>query len=254
MAAPDGVVDVADAGDAADDVELEVDSALEEDEVDLSFAGPEPVPAAAWHQRTLDLASAYLPLIMMALLAAGTWWLVRNAPTGEPRREESAPRHEADYVMTDFVIQRFGSGGALRTEIDGARLRHYADDDTLEIDEARIRAVGADGVVTVATARRALANGDGSEIQLIGDAHIARPAQGKEEAIDFRSDFLHAFRNIERVRSHLPVVVTQGGSAIRASGGMEYDNLARVVDFKGRTSAVFRPPARARPSVPQALP
>ncbi len=99
-------------------------------------------------------------------------------------------------------------------------------------------------------ARRALANGDGSEVQLIGDAHVVRPARGKEEAIDFRSEFLQAFRNLERVRSQVPVVVTQGGSSVRA-GGMEYDNLTRVVDLKGHTSAVFRPPARAqRPGSP----
>ena len=38
----------------------------DDDEVDLSFAGPEPVAAAPWYLRLFDLASAYLPLIMMA--------------------------------------------------------------------------------------------------------------------------------------------------------------------------------------------
>lgn len=243
MSHPDGLAEAP--GAAADVDEIEPDASLDEGDVDLSFAGPEPAPAAAWSARALDLVSAYLPLILMAMLAAGTWWLVRNAPTGEPQRPAVVPKHEADYVMTDFVIRRFGADGALRTQIEGARLRHYADDDTLEIDEARIRAIDAAGVVTLASARRALANGDGSEVQLLGDAHVARPAQGQAEAIDFRSEFLHAFRNIERVRSHLPVVVTQGTSAVRATG-MEYDNLARVIDLKGHTSATFQPPARRR--------
>lgn len=214
---------------------------FEDDDVDLSFAGPEPVAAAAWPWRLLDLASAYLPLLMMAVLAAGTWWLVRNAPSVDVRRAAAAPRHEADYRMTRFVVQRFGADGSLRTQIEGDQLRHYPDDDTLEIDTARIRAIGADGSVTLASARRALANGDGSEVQLLGDAHVVRPATGKEQAIDFRGEFLHAFRNIEQVRSHLPVVVTQGSSVVRADG-MNYDNLARVVELKGRSRAVFSPP------------
>ena len=217
---------------------------LEDDDVvDLSFAGPEPVAAAPWPFRLLDLVSAYLPLLMMAVLASGTWWLVRNAPgVGAPR--EAAPlRHEADYTMTRFVVQRFGRDGALRTEIEGERLRHFPDDNTLEIEQARIRAIGSDGVVTVANARKALANGDGSEVQLLGDAHVVRPAHGKEEQIEFRSDFLHAFRNVEQLRSHLPVVVTQGQSVVRAEG-MEYDNLARVVELKGRTSGTFITPRR----------
>lgn len=213
-------------------------------EVDLSFAGPEPVAAASWPLRLLDLATAYMPLLMMALLASGTWWLVRNAPVVEAPRAPPAPRHEADYVMTRFTVQRFGADGALRTQIEGERLRHFPDNDTLEIDDARIRAVANDGAVTLAAARRALANGDGSEVQLLGDARVTRPPTGKEQAIEFRGEFLHAFRNIEQLRSHLPVVVTQGASIIRAQG-MAYDNLSRVVDLKGRSSATFVSPQRA---------
>ena len=216
----------------------------DDDEVDLSFAGPEPVAAAPWPLRLLDLASAYLPLLMMAVLAAGTWWLVRNAPSAESAPPEVAPRHEPDYEMTRFVVQRFAKDGTLRSQIEGERLRHFPDNDTLEVDQARIRAVGSDGVVTIAVARRALANGDGSEVQLLGDARVMRPAHGSEQGIEFRGEFLHAFRNVERVRSHLPVVVTQGDTVVRADG-MEYDNLSRVVDLKGRTRAVFVGPRRA---------
>ena len=222
------------------DADVATGTGLDEDDpVDLSFAGPEPVvPTAPWYLRLFDLASAYLPLVMMAVLAAGTWWLVRNAPTFEGPRAAAAPRHEPDYVMTRFVVQRFAADGTLRTQIEGDTLRHYPDDDTLEIDAARIRAIADNGSVTLATARRALANGDGSEVQLLGDARVNRPASDKEEAVEFRSEFLHAFRNVEQVRSHLPVVMTQGTSIVRASS-MNYDNLSRAVEFKGRASASF---------------
>jgi lipopolysaccharide export system protein LptC len=217
----------------------------EDDPVDFSFAGPESVvPAAApWYARLFDLASAYLPLLLMAVLAAGTWWLVRNAPVTETHRDAAPLRHEADYVMTHFVVQRFAPDGSLRSQIEGAQLRHYPDDDTLEIDDARIRAVGDDGAVALASAKRALANGDGSEVQLIGDAQVRRPANGKQEEVEFRSEFLHAFRNVEQVRTNQPVVVTQGTSVVRAEG-MEYDNLSRVVELKGHSTATFVPPKR----------
>ena len=213
----------------------------DDDEVDLSFAGPEPVAAAPWPLRLLDLASAYLPLLMMAALAAGTWWLVRNAPSVEVPQAAVAPRHEPDYEMMNFLVQRFAKDGTLRTQLEGKRLRHFPDNDTLEIDQARIRSIGSDGVVTIAVADRALANGDGSEVQLLGDARITRPAHGDQQEVEFRSDFLHAFRNVEQVRTHLPVVVTQGESIVRA-GGMDYDNLTRIVDLKGHTSATFVSP------------
>ena len=229
---------------ALPDEEVPASGLEEDDEVDLSFAGPEPVvPTAPWHLRLFDLVSAYLPLVMMAVLAAGTWWLVRNAPTFEAPRAAASPRHEPDYVMTGFVVQRFAADGTLRTQIEGDTLRHYPDDDTLEIDAARIRAIGDNGTVTTATARRALANGDGSEVQLLGDARVNRPASDKEEAVEFRSEFLHALRNVEQVRSHLPVVMTQGAKVVRASS-MNYDNLSRQVEFTGRASATFPPRRR----------
>ena len=217
---------------------------LEDDDVDLSFAGPEPVATASWPARVLDVVSAYLPLLMMAVLALGTWWLVRNAPTVEAPRETVAPRHEPDYEMTNFVVQRFAKDGTLRTQLEGDRLRHFPDNDTLEIDRARLRAIDKDGIVTLATANRALANGDGSEVQLLGDARVVRPAHDNQEEIEFRGEFLHAFRNVEQVRSHLPVTVTQGESVVHADG-MAYDNLARVIDLHGRTRATFVSPRKS---------
>ena len=98
--------------------------------------------------------------------------------------------------------------------------------------------------VTLATAKRALANGDGSEVQLLGDARVNRPATAKEEAVEFRGEFLHAFRNVEVVRSHLPVVMTQGTNIVRAAT-MNYDNLSQVVQFQGRASATFAAKTRS---------
>ena len=209
-----------------------------------ALAAPAPVSQAAllrWHRRALDAVSAYLPVLLMALLALGTWWLVKNTPLFETERTSPPLTHEPDYTMSQFMVQRFGPDGAMRIQIEGDLMRHYPDTDTLEIDNPRIRAVGPDGHVTVATARRALSNGDGSEVQLSGGAHVVRLATAKGAAIEFRGEFLHAFISTERVRSHLPVVVTQGATEIRADA-MAYDNLAGVLDFSGRVRAVFAPP------------
>ena len=55
-----------------------------------------------------------------------------------------------------------------------------------------------------------MANGDGSEVQLLGGARVDS-AGPRGEPIEFRGEFLHAFLNTERVRSHLPVMVTSDG-------------------------------------------
>ena len=200
----------------------------------------------AWVDRAIEAATTYLPLLLRAMLALGTWWWVKSTPLFDTGRPEVAPRHVADYTMNQFTVQRFARDGVLRAQIEGDVLRHYPDTDTLEIDNPRIRAIGPDGRISVATAYRAISNADGSEVQLAGGAHVVRLATAKDAAIEFRGEFLHAFLNTERVRSHLPVVVTQGATEIRADA-MAYDNLAGVLDFKGRVHAVFAPPEAKAP-------
>ena len=207
-----------------------------------AFAQAAALPRAArhrrWPQRIAGVLMAYLPLLVMAALALGTWWLVKNTPVAEGAATEAAPRHEPDYTMRAFTVQRFAADGTMRTQIDGDVAMHYPDTDTLEIENPRIRAIAPNGRVTLASAQRALANGDGSEVQLLVGARVIREATPDEQAIDFRSDFLHLFVNTERVRTHLPVRVTQGATELQAAG-MEYDNLARVVELRGRMRGVF---------------
>lgn len=216
---------------------------------DLAVLAPAPATdqrrlRLPWHLRLLESATAYLPVLLMGVLALGTWWLVTISPAPQEVSEPAPPRHEPDYTMQRFAVQRFAADGRLKVQIEGAELRHYPDTDALEIENPLIRAFGPDGRVTVASAIRALSNGDGSEVQLFGSAQVQREAQRPQDRVEFRSEFLHAFLDTERVRSHLPVVVRQGGTELRADG-MEYDNLARTVELKGRQRATFAPRARS---------
>ena len=161
---------------------------------------------------------------------------VRNEPHEMPRFAADARGR-----FLGAVRKRAVSAQELRVQIDGEQLRHYPDTDRLEIDTVHIRATGNDGAVTQATARRAIANADATEVQLLGGAHVTSNAGG--EPIEFRGEFLHAFLATERLRSHLPVQVTRGGSVLRAAG-MEYDHLARTLSLQGPMRAVFVPRAR----------
>jgi len=202
---------------------------------------PAPAPARQpWHWQLLQLASTYLPVMLMALLAVGTWWLVKNTAPVVDERPVAAPRHEPDYRMHNFSVQRYTPAGTLEAQIEGSELRHYPDDDTVEVDQVRLRAIDEEGRASVATARQALTNGGATEVQLLGQAELVREADAKEAAIHFRSEYLHAFLDTERVFTNKPVTVTQGGTELRADG-MEYTHQDGVIRFSGRTRAVFEP-------------
>lgn len=195
--------------------------------------------ALPWPARVVDSLASYLPLLVMALLALGSWWLVRNTPLPEVARAPAPVRHEADYTMERFSVQRFAAEGQLRAQIEGETLLHFPDTDTLEIERPTVRAHSPDGSLLLASAQRALSNSDASEVQLLGDARITRHATAAgDEGLTFRGEFLHAFLKTEQLRSHLPVTVTRGGTVIRADG-FEYDHLQRVVVMSGRVRASF---------------
>ncbi|MFO1326354.1 MAG: LPS export ABC transporter periplasmic protein LptC [Rubrivivax sp.] len=198
-----------------------------------------------WMLRLRDALSSYLPLLMMALLALGTWWLVKHTPPPPAAPAASAVRREPDYTMTQFAVERFDRSGRLRVRVDGERMRHYPDTGRYEVDEARIRAIGSDGSVTVATARRALANADLSELQLHGGAQVVHQSPRLAE-VQIRSEFLHAFLVTERVRTHLPVQVNEGSNRFEAAG-LEYDHPRRLLELKGRQRAHYEPAAKALP-------
>ena len=201
-----------------------------------------PVLRQGWERFTL-----YLPILLMGLLALGTWWLVRNASAPIAAAAVPGNRHQPDYFMKVFSVKSFDATGRMQSEMKGDVARHFPDTDTLEIDNAHMRSVSPQGLLTVATADRALSNADGSEVQLFGNAVVTREAvpggAGKAQPrLEFRGEFLHAFTNVERVRSDQPVVLIRGNDRFTADA-MEYDNLDQVLQLHGRVRGVLMPPA-----------
>lgn len=208
------------------------------------------LPRRTWHwvRDTWDQLAIYLPIILMGVLALGTYWLASNTPAllgGS--QEEPPPKHEPDYFMRNFSLKTFEPGGRLKSEVFGTEARHYPDTDTLEIDNPRVRAYDEGGALTVATGRMAISNGDGSEVQLMGNAVVTRhPAPDSEvPRMEFRGEFLHAFVNTERVKSHKPVTLIRGSDRFTADS-LDYDNLDRVANLRGRVRGTLVPAPQKR--------
>lgn len=199
--------------------------------------------AALWYRTTM-----YLPGVLITLLALGTWWLARNTPMLGPLAAAAQVKHEPDYFLRNFAVKNFDPSGQLQSEVAGKEARHFPDTDVLEIDNARIRSF-KQGRLTTATSNRAYSNGDGSQVQLVGNAVVVREAstnaQGAAQPrMEFRGEFLHAFLNTERVVSTKPVTITRGNDQFTADA-LQYDNLDRVVSLQGRVKGILMP--RAKP-------
>ena len=186
--------------------------------------------------------SVYVPLILMGVIALGTYWLARNTPSFGGPEPVQPVTHDPDSYMRRFSVKTFDAAGRLKSEVYGNEARHFPDTDTLEIDEPRIRSYNDRGELTVATAHRALTNGDASEAQLFGNAvvirHAVPNAAQERPTLEVRGEFLHAFLNTERVISNKPVELLRGSDRITGDS-MDYDNLNRVLVLNGRVHALL---------------
>ena len=193
---------------------------------------------AAW-----DRLSLYLPIALMAVLALGTYWLVRSTPVFTAPESEKVATHDPDYFMKTFSVKTFDATGRLKSEVSGVEARHFPDTDTVEIDQVHIRSYNDQGQLTTATANRALTNADGSEVQLFGNALVVREAVvGKKSAprLEFKGEFLHAFMNTEQVKSNKPVQLMRGKDSF-VGDSMDYDGLGQVMQLQGRVKGILIP-------------
>lgn len=192
-----------------------------------------------------EFASVYLPVILMGIIALGTYWLARNTPTAEPAPTPAKVTHDPDSYMRHFSIKTFDPGGRLKNEVYGVEARHYPDTDTVEIDGPRMRSIGQDGGVTIASAKLAVSNGDASEVQLIGNAVVTRDATSeasgqRKPRLEIRGEYLHVYVNTERITSNKPVQITRGDDRL-AGDTLSFDNVTDVLEMGGHVHATVAP-------------
>jgi lipopolysaccharide export system protein LptC len=200
----------------------------------------------ALHQ-VAHLASLYLPIMLMGVLAMGSWWLSRNTPAVAAEQIAKPPKHEPDYMLTKFVTHSFDKHGQLISELRGEKARHYPDTDVLEIDGVVTRSFKDKRIVT-SSANRAYSNGDGSEVQLVGEALVVREAQkdasGKLAVtrLEIRSEFLHAFDHTQILKTHKPATIVRGDDKFSADS-LVYDHVQGIAEMTGRVKATLAPKA-----------
>jgi lipopolysaccharide export system protein LptC len=193
-----------------------------------------------------DRITIYLPMLLMLLLALGTYWLMRSAPLFATPRAQKEVRRDPDYEMKRFSVKTFDQEGRLKSEVYGDQAWHYPHNDVLEISGVQIRSYNIErGYYTLATALRAITTSQAKEVELIGKAHVLRPAvvdkQGQPlPRVSFRSEYLHAFLDEERVLSNKPVELMHGESRIEAQS-LNYSKYDQVIELRGRVRGTLLP-------------
>jgi len=188
----------------------------------------------------IDRVVLALPLLMVAVLALGSYWMVRSAPgadTGElPRPPDDTP----DYLIEGFTVQKFDASGRLNALLQGASAQRLPDAPWIEIQKFTFLSTDAQGRIKRASADQGLSSQDNNEFQLSGHALMVREAHptGDYPRLEIRGDFLHVWTEPEKVESDKPVQLVHGKHRIRADS-LQYDGTTRTLQMDGRVQAIL---------------
>jgi len=201
-----------------------------------------PSRGLTWRGRLSEAVAAYLPVLLMGMLAALTWWLVKNTPTPGEGRTPPLPREEPDYTMRNFTVTRYEPDGALRARLEGDTLQHFPATDTIKVEQVRLRSLDKQGRVLYGTADHGISNGEATQVRLMGRARVLRePAadEGPEQRSEIRGEVLDIDTVADRVSSDQPVTLISGRGEVHASS-LDYRHNERVGVLGGRVNGVLQ--------------
>lgn len=212
-----------------------------------TVSAPQRARRSRW-TRVWDQLSIYLPALLMALLALGSYLLLQATPPPLVPEPERAVSHDPDYFMKRFSVKVFSPDGSLHSELYGNAAQHHPDTDTLVVDTARVRSYSVNGTLSTATANQITSNGEGTEFILEGNAIVVRqagvsPAGKRLSRLEFHGEYLEVTTAPERIVSDQPVLLVRDKDQTTADT-LDYRGEGRTVDLDGRVRAKLMPAKR----------
>ncbi|TAK91500.1 MAG: LPS export ABC transporter periplasmic protein LptC [Burkholderiaceae bacterium] len=140
---------------------------------------------------------AVVALLLLAMLALGSYWLAQRARLGQPERVAAPAKHEPDYFAEQFLLHRLNTQGQIDYRLQAAHMVHYPDDNTSELSPK---------------------------------VFIERSATPRQAALQVVTDRAILDHDAELILSTDPVRATQGQS-IMTGIGMRMDTAARTLQL-----------------------
>ena len=177
-----------------------------------------------------------LTLVLLALLAALTYWLDRAVQSPTLSREKLLV-HEPDFLVDKLLSTRMDLNGRVRDSLQAARMVHYPDDDSTELELPRFMIYGQRAPLRV-TARQGLVSSNGGNVYFRGDVRATRSASEYNSELVVMTDYLHLMPDDNIAKTDQPVTIRDATMTIDA-GSMELNHETRVLKLSGGVKSVY---------------
>ncbi len=184
-------------------------------------------------------AAPVFPLVLLALLAGGTFWLDRASHV-DFQGNNGRHRHDPDFIVEDFETRHFDLSGHLQHQLNAKRMRHYPDDESTEVETPSLLYY-AHTPPTHLKAQKAWISKDGKEIRLYDQVQLTRPATDDQAELTANSSELHVFPDEEIARTQTPVTLINGLTTLQGQG-LEADHRKQTYLLTGQVRGIMNRP------------
>ena len=198
-------------------------------------------------RQPLDRLVAWSPVMLLAGLAALTYWL--NAQIQPPpERIDGSRRHDPDMYIENFSALTYDADGRVRQALTGARARHYPDDQSIDIVKPALTITDPDKPRLSVSADAGTVSGDRETVTLAGNVRAVQDAAPPGTAAAgasagptiFTTESLRVTPKTSRAETGQPVTVEDSRGIIHAVG-MTFDNQGHTVRFNSDIRGTLQP-------------
>lgn len=186
--------------------------------------------------------SQIFPLLLLAILAALTFWLDQAVQQGTQAAENE--RADPDFIVDNVVARRLDVNGNVKHTLYASKMSHFPLDDSTHLVSPRfISNASATAPVTI-TSRTARVSSGGENVYFEDDVKAVRAAYEDRSEMMLETSFLHVLPDDSIARTDRPITITDAHTVATAIG-LELNSENRTVKFLSNFRGTYHDPARA---------
>lgn len=182
--------------------------------------------------------SSWLPLGVLALLVALTWWLDQLVQP-EGARRPAKGKHEPNLIVENFSARKLGEDGKTLYTLAARKMVHYPDDESAQLERIGFEAYEPrQPRVTISSDTGRMLEG-GDKIWFEGNVVMVREGDERIAASRLTTERLLVLPDSRVARTTGPVLLENPAARVEAAG-LELDNKARTLKLD-RVRATYKP-------------
>ncbi len=190
---------------------------------------------------------AWVPALLLSLLAALTWWLDQKVQPVGPH--DGASNADPDFVAENFEAKRMNEDGSERYSVIAKKMVHYPADNSAVLEAPRLTHFDPDKAPVSIRANQGVVSSNGDTVDFRGDVQVRRAPFGEDPEMTLSTSFLHVVPDKDLVETSLEVTLTHGNSTVK-SVGLEFNNKTRELKLLSNVKGQLQTPAKGGRALP----